>query len=500
MSDRAVNQMPDLDPDGTRLPVKVDTATNGEYMPRPLTAAARRANARAHEFADQAARRMNLGRRRFLTSSAGAAAVLIAFNETHAAAGARGGFFNVPDDAAYDADLAAASVGGDEFIFDIQTHCVEPTGKWRQGEDGKRWEMVLNQLFEQRNKCEGDTFGCYSAEQLVKEVFVDSDTDVAVVSALWGAQNSNPTPADYAAEARAIAERAGKHRVLIHGGVLPNDPGGLDFMDRLAKDYKVDGWKLYPQWGPDGKGYRMDDEEFGLPMLEKARALGVKVVCAHKGLPLPWLDPEYAHPASIVRAAKLYPDLTFICYHSGFEPGASEGPYAPDGKPEDDKGIDRLIRAHAEAGFRPNQGNLYAELGSTWRYHMSRPDEAAHMIGKLLKHFGDERICWGTDSLFYGSPQDQIQAFRTFSITDEFREKYRYPQLTDRARRNIFGLNGARAYGLKVSEIKKTQADDPLKNVRRASRERPNPSFRTYGPKTRRAFLDLIRSNGGLPG
>lgn len=486
----------DFDPDGVRLPIKVDTATNGEYAPRPLSNAARAANALAHRRVDMAAARTGLARRSFLTSSLGAAATLLAFNEAYAAAGIRGGFFDLPRDAAFDPELASASLCGDEFIFDIQTHCVDPSGNWTKGADGERWRFVLNQVFAQRRKCEADGFDCYSAEQLVKEVFLDSDTDVAVVSALWGASGSNPTPTEYAAEAQTIAERAGGHRVLIHGGVLPNEPGALDFMEVQAREYKVSAWKLYPQWGPDGTGYWMDGKEFGIPMLERARELGVKVVCSHRGIPLGDLAYEYSHPADIARAAKLFPDLTFICYHAGFEPGITEGPYAP----QADKGIDRLIRAHQEAGFTRNSGNLYAELGSVWRYFMSRPEEAAHVMGKLLAHFGEDRICWGTDSLWYGSPQDQIQSFRAFRISEAFQEKYGYPAMTDTARRKIFGLNAASAYGLDVKKMRKTQSRDRLNGVKKAYLEAPNPSYETFGPKTRREFLHFKRQISRHPG
>jgi hypothetical protein len=152
----------------------------------------------------EAARRAGLTRRAFLKTCAGSAATLLAFNEVHGRQGPPGGFFDVPVRAAYDLELAEAALGGDEFIFDIQTHCVDPSGKWLQGADGRRREHVLNQVFAQRRKCREDRYGCYSAEQLVKEVFLDSDTDVAVVSALWGARESNPTPIEYAAEARGI--------------------------------------------------------------------------------------------------------------------------------------------------------------------------------------------------------------------------------------------------------------------------------------------------------
>jgi hypothetical protein len=63
-------------------------------------------------------------------------------------------------------------------------------------------------------------------------------------------------------------------------------------------------------------------------------------------------------------------------------------------------------------------GNVYAELGSTWRFLMRDPDSAAHTIGKLVKYIGEDNVLWGTDSIWYGSPQDQIQAFRTFQISE----------------------------------------------------------------------------------
>lgn len=487
----------DLDPQGRRLPIKVDSATNGEYAPEPLDRLARAANDLARQRVDQAARRLGQSRRAFLKTLAGSAATLLAFNEVHAAAGARGGYFALSDQAAFEPAQAAECLAGDEFIFDIQTHCVDPSGDWRRGASGERWARVLEQVFAQRHKCAEDGYACYSAEQLIKEVFLDSDTSAAVVSALWGGRDSNPTPIEYAAEARAIMERmGGRTRALIHGGVMPNEPGGLEFMEVQAREYEVSAWKTYPQWGPEGSGYFMDDERYGIPLVEKARELGVKVICAHRGLPLGNLEYRYSHPADIARVAARFPDVTFICYHSGFESGIAEGPY----RPRRDQGVDRLIRAHQEQGFEPNQGNLYAELGSVWRYYMSRPDQAAHLMGKLLKYFGEERICWGTDALWYGSPQDQIQAFRAFQIAESLQERYGYPPLTDSARRRIFGLNAAAVYGLDVPAVRRAAAEDAVARIKADYRADPNPSFLTYGPRTRRQFLRLQADHGGRPG
>ena len=70
---------------------------------------------------------------------------------------------------------------------------------------------------------------------------------------------------------------------------------------------------------------------------------------------------------------------------------------------------------------------MYAELGSTWFLMLRRPVEAAHVLGKLLVALGPERIVWGTDSTWYGSPQPLIDAFRAFTIPERMQEELRVP-------------------------------------------------------------------------
>jgi len=487
----------DFDPDGLRLPIKIDTATNGEYAPVPLGAAARDANAEAFADACALSRRLKISRRQFLVSFAGAAATLLAFNRAHARAGARGGFFEISIDAALDAESASAQVCGSEFIFDVQNHCVDPSASWRESTDGTRWHYILTNLFGQRQKCSPGLLDAYSAQQLLKDVYLDSDTQIGIVTALWGARGGNPTSIDYAKEVQAVVAGVGdSKRTLIHGGVMPNEPGALDFMDVQAREYKVSGWKLYPQWGPNGVGFFMDDEQYGIPFVEKVRASGIKVVCAHKGLPLPFLLYEYSDPTDIARVAARYPDITFVCYHSAFEPGIREGEY----NPKAPVGVDRLIKAHQEHGFTRNQGNLYAELGGAWMFNMRDPEAAAHLIGKLMKYFGEERICWGTDSIWFGSPQDQIQAFRTFQITDEFQAKFGYSKMTTQARARIFGLNAASIYKLDVEAIRRAAREDRMGLLKAEYREAPNPSFMTYGPRTNAEYQRLVSESRGRPG
>jgi hypothetical protein len=72
----------------------------------------------------------------------------------------------------------------------------------------------------------------------------------------------------------------------------------------------------------------------------------------------------------------------------------------------------------------------------------------AHLLGQLLKHFGEDKIAFGSDCVYYGSPQWQIEALWRFQIPEDARRQYGYPQLTERAKRKILGLNSARLYGL----------------------------------------------------
>jgi hypothetical protein len=133
---------------------------------------------------------------------------------------------------------------------------------------------------------------------------------------------------------------------------------------------------------------------------------------------------------------------------------------------------------------------VYAELGSTWRLLMRDPDSAAHALGKLFKHCGEGNVLWGTDSIWYGSPQDQIQAFRTFQIAPELRAKHGYPEITPALRAKVFGLNAIQVYSVPDAVLRKHVRDRVAKD-REEYRERPDPAFTTYGPRTRREFLTL---------
>ncbi|MGK7296164.1 MAG: hypothetical protein ACNS61_10135 [Candidatus Wenzhouxiangella sp. M2_3B_020] len=106
--------MPSIhDPDGTRLPIKLDSTSNGEYEPIPLDEGAQLANRVAHEAATENAKRLGKTRRDFLVSTCGAASTLLAFNAAQAAVGRTGGLFALADEAAVDEGAAKAALEGD---------------------------------------------------------------------------------------------------------------------------------------------------------------------------------------------------------------------------------------------------------------------------------------------------------------------------------------------------------------------------------------------------
>ena len=215
-----------------------------------------------------------------------------------------------------------------------------------------------------------------------------------VLSFVPSTADAEPVTIDAADATRQIVDDLdGEQRLLLHGRVNPNQSHDLDNMEELAERWKVSAWKTYTQFGPGGKGYYLSDD-VGLEFIEKARALGVKVICVHKGLPLGRNSYEHSRCDDIGVVAKQFPDVSFIVYHSGYVAGRPERPFTGRGAAD---GVDTLVRSLVDNGIQPNS-NVYAELGSTWRFLMREPNDAAHVMGKLLKYCGTRNVLWGTDS------------------------------------------------------------------------------------------------------
>jgi predicted TIM-barrel fold metal-dependent hydrolase len=346
-------------------------------------------------------------------------------------------------------------------VIDVQTHFLETPS--------------FGGSFPQSQCGEDDPADCFSVDYWYDLVLGGSDTSVAVISAVPVVGDPDPLSIEAMERGRLHASRlCGDGRVLIQGHAVPNH-GSLDAalaaMADISTAHEISAWKAYthvPQ------GFFLDDHDpgaaqIGSPFLDAVRASGVPILAVHKGF---GGDPPspYASPVDIGPAAAANPDISFLVYHSGYEGlDTVEAEYREDGP-----GVDRLVRSVTEAGVAPGS-NVYAELGSTWRSVMGSPDQAAHVLGKLLTSFGPDRILWGTDSIWYGSPQDQIAAFRNFEITAEYQERFGYPALTDAIKAKVLSGNAAALFGVEPPPAQCEPAD-----------QAGFRSNRTYGPVSRR--------------
>ena len=366
-------------------------------------------------------------------------------------------------------------------MFDLQTHFLEYDLSTSSGNFGAG--------FPQASCGEADAARCYTIDHYLEDVFLRSDTNFAVVSVIPASDDNGPLSTAHMDDARRIADRlCGDGRILMHGQALPalgNLGARLDAMNALAQQYPIAAWKVYTHVRT---GWFLDDHDPRVPQvgnafLDQARETGVKIVSVHKGL---GSGNPYAAPVDIGPAATAHPDIRFVVYHSGYEVENSEGEYDENGR-----GVDRLVRTLRDAGIAPG-ANVYAEIGSTWFNVMRDPDQAAHTLGKLLVAVGPDNLVWGTDSIWYGSPQAQIEAFRTFEITPEYQERFGYPALTPELKRKVLGANGAALYGVPPVTSRCDFSRDELVQARAVLPARPA----SYGPRTVGAVYAHMADHG----
>jgi hypothetical protein len=334
-----------IDKEGSRLPIKIDSTSNGEYEPVPISPLNETANRLAHDMATQHARRRGLDRRSFLVSSCGVASTLLAFNAANAAGNKRGGYFQVSDDSALDPELAAAEMEGKEFIFDIQGHYVNPNGAWLQhvADDARPYASFPKASCELSEEAGDRSYlNCLSADEFIKDVFLDSDTDIMVLSFVPSTRETEPVTIEDAHETRNIVSQLeGNKRLMIHGRVNPNQEGDLEAMDELVENWDISAFKTYTQFGPGNVGFWFNDD-VGLAMIERARSLGVRNIAIHKGLPFGPQSLEHSRCDDVGIVARMYPDMNFLIYHAGFDTSIAEQAFE---EGSGRMGIDTLVQS-----------------------------------------------------------------------------------------------------------------------------------------------------------
>ncbi len=427
------------------LPIPTQAVSNEEFNPLPQTAAQRAVEHHLLRTAARNARRLGMDRRRFLRTSCGMAAAFASLNAVF------GNFFTVGAAELFE-PAAAAELKTLYFIFDVQTHHVE-VGRRMLGPldllELRRGSGAINPELKKREQQVSDLY----FENYVKEVFLDSDTTVACISGVPAlTDDAEILPPDKMVRTRFwVNELARSQRMVSHGLFSPDlGAKNLESMHRQAEALKIDAWKGYTGQGlgANKEGWWADDEKIAYPSLELSRKLKIKNVCLHKGLAIGVFNEGHCHPRDLVKVSKDFPDLNFLVYHSGL------------------KTLEESLPA-AEEGFRKNayvpwvsdlcqyrrknshMTNVCMELGTTFALTaVTHPLLCTHILGMIIQAFGDDHVLWGTDSIWWGSPQWQIEAMRRLEMPESLMKQFGYAPLTAEVKAKIFGLNAARLYGV----------------------------------------------------
>jgi hypothetical protein len=186
------------------------------------------------------------------------------------------------------------------------------------------------------------------------------------------------------------------------------------------------------------------------------------------------------------KAARDFPDLNFIVYHSGYRGSGAlalgTGERVRDTNLDDPQEIPWISDIFRILRRNPKIRNIYFELGSTFnQLSMANPVKCLHMLGQMIQTAGADHILWGTDSIWGGSPQSQIERLRRLKMTDELMEKYKYPALSDAIKNQIFGLNAARLFNIDVKARRNAIRSDRLSQIRKEYQRDPWPSNTQFG-------------------
>ena len=452
-------------------PIPVQFVSSDEYMPAPQTAQQREFEVRIKEMGSELAKRHNMTRRSFFKTAGGMAAAFVAMNEVHAKGSAP--IYQIEKSEHLNLDVAQARADSlkNQFVMDMHTHFL------REGTPIRAFvaqrEAVGKAGWNPTLVGKPQTIDDLMFPNYFKEIFLDSDTKVACIS---GSYSEDPKFSFLTNEMKfdareKINREAGTKRMFSHAIFTPGWDGWLARFDEENEKLKPDSWKCYTIGDNTNKHlskhpFRLDDEKLLYPFYEKlVKAMkqypdrpGLKNVCVHKGLFPPSVEANFPHLVGycnvndVAKAAKDWPQLNFVIYHSAYRWVAGPGGTAS-------AAWDQLQRTGrvdwvTDLADIPKQygvNNVYADLGQIFAHsNMAEPRVAAFMLGAMIKGMGADHVVWGTDSLWTGAPQWQIEALRRMEIPEEIQTKYGLAPMgsaTGPVKTGILGGNSARIYG-----------------------------------------------------
>jgi len=450
-------------------PIPVQCVSSDEFLPGAQTSKQKEYEARVKALGAELAKKQGLTRRKFFKSASGMAAAFLAMNDTY------GPVFGVSRAEAATPEMAnerAQSLSG-QFIMDMHTHflrddtTLEGFARSREAVGKAGWNPAL---VGKPQTLEDLKFANY-----LKEIFLDSDTKVACISGApsekvsdWFLTNDMKT------KARAtINSIAGSKRAFAHAIFTPGYAGWMEEIDRAIEVLKPDSFKGYTIGDNTNKQlsvhpWRLDDEKLVYPAYEKFVKAGLKNVCIHKGLFPPSVEKsfpnllQYAKVDDVAKAAKDWPQLNFIIYHGGYRYSGSGGVEGAWAQFEKSGRID-WVSDLADIPGKYGVSNVYADVGQLFAQStIADPRVSAVMMGQLVAGMGADHVCWGTDAIWTGAPQWQIEALRRLEIPEDLQKRYGLKPLGPAdgpIKRAIFGDNNARLYNFTPAQRAAVGAD-----------------------------------------
>jgi uncharacterized protein len=202
-------------------PIPTQSVSSDEFMPAAQTEKQRKFEARIKEYGSELARHQGMSRRAFFKTAAGMAAAFVAMNETH------GAIYDVSRAEAAIPEMASerAKTLSKQFVMDMHTHFLRDdtrnTAFVRQREAvGKAgWNPALAG---KPQTVEDLKFANY-----FKEVFLDSDTQVACISGSPSEESRDwflTNQMKFDARAK-VNKEAGAKRMFSHGIMTPGLAG-----------------------------------------------------------------------------------------------------------------------------------------------------------------------------------------------------------------------------------------------------------------------------------
>ncbi|NDH63341.1 MAG: amidohydrolase [Alphaproteobacteria bacterium] len=477
---------------GNQTPVPTQVVSSDEFLPIPQTERQKKVEARMNALADDYGKAKGLSRRRFFQTAAGMATAFVAMNEVY------GPLYGASPAEARSVDLAQARASSlsDQFVMDVHTHFLRDDTRLEGFVRGR--EAVGKAGWNPGLVDKPQTIDDLKYPNWFKEIYLDSDTKVALVS---GSASEDPRDwfltNEMKAEAREkVNKAAGSKRCLSHAIFTPGYDGWMDEVDKCIATLKPDSWKGYTVGDNTNKDlarhpWRMDDEKLVYPFYEKILKAGHDIVCVHKGLYPPSVAQRWPHltPYATVddvgKAAKDWPQIRFVIYHSAYRWTGGAGANARDGYAQfEQTGRVEWTSDLADIPAKYGVSNVYADLGQIFaQTTVTEPRLCAALMGMLVKGMGVDHVVWGTDAVWTGAPQWQIEALRRLEIPEEMQKKFGYAPLGSAdgpVKRAIFGENSAKMYKYDIK--KAAWRDDRFAAIKsdyeRAGRD---PSNLRYG-------------------